>query len=61
MIEHDQQKKDEFYMQRALDEARLAYKEGEIPIGAVLFSNRYGIIGKTKEADRLIRQLIEER
>ena len=36
MIEHDQQKKDEFYMQRALDEARLAYKEGEIPIGAVV-------------------------
>ena len=34
MIEHDQQKKDEFYMQRALDEARLAYKEGEISIGA---------------------------
>ena len=32
----EQQKKDEFYMQRALDEARLAYKEGEIPIGAVV-------------------------
>ena len=36
MNEQDQQKKDEFYMQRALDEARLAYKEGEIPIGAVV-------------------------
>ena len=36
MIEQDLQKKDEFYMQRALDEARLAYKEGEIPIGAVV-------------------------
>ena len=36
MIEQDQQKKDEFYMQRALDEARLAYQEGEIPIGAVV-------------------------
>ena len=36
MIEQEQQKKDEFYMQRALDEARMAYKEGEIPIGAVV-------------------------
>lgn len=43
-------------------EGHLHHKvHGEIPIGAVLFSNRYGIIGKTKEADRLIRQLIEER
>ena len=32
----EQQKKDEFYMQRALDEARQAYREGEIPIGAVI-------------------------
>jgi tRNA(adenine34) deaminase len=32
----DQQKKDEFYMQRAIDEARQAYKEGEIPIGAIV-------------------------
>ena len=36
MNAEEQQKKDEFYMQRALDEARLAYKEGEIPIGAVV-------------------------
>ena len=36
MTTEEQQKKDEFYMQRALDEARLAYKEGEIPIGAVV-------------------------
>ncbi|MBR4482046.1 MAG: nucleoside deaminase [Prevotella sp.] len=36
MITQEQQKKDEFYMQRALDEARQAYKEGEIPIGAVV-------------------------
>ena len=36
MIEQEQLKKDEFYMQRALDEARLAYQEGEIPIGAVV-------------------------
>ena len=27
---------DQFYMQRALDEARLAMKEGEIPIGCVI-------------------------
>ena len=32
----EQLKKDEFYMQRALDEARQAYDEGEIPIGAVI-------------------------
>lgn len=36
MITEEQQKKDEFYMQRALDEARQAYKEGEIPIGAIV-------------------------
>ena len=36
MITQEQQKKDEFYMQRALDEARQAYSEGEIPIGAVI-------------------------
>ena len=36
MITEEQQKKDEFYMQRALDEARQAYREGEIPIGAVI-------------------------
>lgn len=32
----EQQKKDEQYMQRALDEARRAMAEGEIPIGAVV-------------------------
>ena len=32
----EQQKKDEFFMQRALDEARMAYRKGEIPIGAVV-------------------------
>ena len=31
-----QQKKDELYMRRALDEAEAAYREGEIPIGAVI-------------------------
>ena len=36
MMTEEQQKKDEFYMQRALDEARQAYREGEIPIGAVI-------------------------
>ena len=36
MITEEQQKKDEFYMQRALDEARQAYREGEIPIGAII-------------------------
>lgn len=32
----EQQKKDEQYMQRALDEARLAMSKGEVPIGAVV-------------------------
>jgi len=32
----EQQKKDEFYMARALDEARKALQKGEIPIGAVV-------------------------
>ena len=36
MTAEEQQKKDEFYMQRALDEARQAYREGEIPIGAII-------------------------
>jgi tRNA(adenine34) deaminase len=36
MIEQEQQKKDERYMQMALDEARIAYEAGEIPIGAVV-------------------------
>ena len=36
MIEQDQQKKDERFMQMALDEARIAYEAGEIPIGAVV-------------------------
>ena len=36
MTTDEQQKKDEFYMQRALDEARQAYREGEIPIGAII-------------------------
>ena len=32
----EQQKKDEYYMRRALDEARQAYDAGEIPVGAVV-------------------------
>ena len=35
-MNEDQQKKDERYMQMALDEAQQAYKAGEIPIGAVV-------------------------
>ena len=30
------QKVDEFYMQQALDQARLAARQGEVPVGAVL-------------------------
>ena len=36
MITEEQQKKDERYMQMALDEAHQALKAGEIPIGAVV-------------------------
>ncbi len=36
MTTEDQQKKDEQFMQRALDEARKAQDRGEIPIGAVI-------------------------
>lgn len=32
----DLQKQDEVFMRKALDEAKLAYEEGEIPIGAVI-------------------------
>ena len=38
MIDQEQQKKDEFYMQRALDEAKAAFDAGEIPIGAIVVS-----------------------
>lgn len=36
MISQEQQKKDERFMQMALDEAQVAYEAGEIPIGAVV-------------------------
>ena len=42
----EQQKKDEMYMQRALDEARQAFDEGESPIGAVVVC-RDRIIART--------------
>lgn len=42
----EQQKKDEMYMQRALDEASQAFDEGEIPIGAVVVC-RDRIIART--------------
>ena len=39
MITEEQQKKDERYMRMALDEAKLAFQAGEIPIGAVIVCN----------------------
>ena len=36
MSTEEQSKKDLYYMQRALAEAEAAYKEGEIPVGAVV-------------------------
>ena len=39
MITEEQQKKDERFMQMAIEEARQAYRKGEIPIGAVVVCN----------------------
>lgn len=36
MEQESQQKKDEFFMRKALIEAEAAYQEGEIPIGAII-------------------------
>ena len=36
MEQESQQKKDEFFMRKALFEAENAYQEGEIPIGAII-------------------------
>lgn len=36
---------DEFYMHRALDQARLAFAAGEVPVGAVVVSAQGAIIG----------------
>lgn len=36
MSTEEQSKKDIYYMQRALAEAEAAYKEGEIPVGAIV-------------------------
>ncbi len=46
VVSEEQQKKDEFYMQRALDEARMALAEGEVPIGAVVVC-RNRVIART--------------
>ena len=37
---------DEYYMRLALDEARAAADEGEIPIGAVVVDSAGNIIGR---------------
>ena len=39
MNAEEQQKKDERFMQMALEEARQAFKKGEIPMGAVIVCN----------------------
>nr|WP_274380167.1 tRNA adenosine(34) deaminase TadA [Halomonas alkaliphila] len=36
---------DEFYMHRALDQAHLAFEEGEVPVGAVVVDAQGSIIG----------------
>ena len=34
--------------------------KGEIDIGAIYFSNKYGVIGRTKKADEIEKKLMEE-
>lgn len=46
MSTDEQIKKDMYFMQRAIDEAKAAYREGEIPIGAVVVC-RDRIIART--------------
>lgn len=35
--------------------------KGEMRIGAILFSNRYGILGKTRDADEIRKHLLERK
>lgn len=44
---------DEFYMQQALREARAAFDEGEIPIGAVIVCNNQVIARAHNNTERL--------
>ena len=47
-------------MQRIQD--ALAVRAGkELTVGAVMFSTEDGVLGKTKDADRLLEQIIRER
>lgn len=41
---------DEFYMHRALDQAHLAFKEGEVPVGAVVVDALGTIIGSGRNS-----------
>lgn len=38
---------DEIYMQMAMDEARLAFKKGEVPVGALLVQDRRTILSRS--------------
>ncbi len=40
------EEKDYFFMQKALEEAEIAFVEGEIPVGAVIVDSNWKIIGK---------------
>lgn len=46
MEKSDQQNTDERFMRMALDEARLAARDGEVPIGAVVVTERGTVIGR---------------
>lgn len=46
-------KTDEFFMQQALKEARIAYDEGEVPVGAVVVINEKIIARGHNEVEKL--------
>jgi len=43
----------EYFMNMALKEARIAYEEGEVPVGAVIITNRQVIAKAYNQAERL--------
>ena len=44
---------DEHYMKQALEQARFAYEEGEVPVGAVVVSNKKIIARAHNQVERL--------
>ena len=44
---------DEYYMKKALEEAQLAYEEGEVPVGAIVVCNNQIIAKARNQTERL--------